>query len=387
MLLVQKSENIMTGKCPIIYLDTQDYSRFGGIIEGRGTPQDQSLFERLVAMAEAGDAIFACSMPIIFELFSFDRTLPHITEAKAEAVERLCRGHALAYGGDVIALDIAKSAERLKLMPPTQHRTLLTNDYGWTPDIGPVFGALPKITDKKIIAEAVKSVNNTYGLPYDDTMEVLEEYISGKISSSEISSRLISSISSPKQFVRTYCQGFGVESELPDWMASGGKNLIQLFTALSAIVAVCPPSNSEERRMLGDMLKEQSMNAAVTLLDVGSDSLAKYGVSREVFENIRQDPSSSKGVEFVHILGRLLASYSFQITGLSGPIARVETSVTGDIMHSIYLPHVDLWRGDKRFGHLVESAIPEYAGKVVRNRGDLVSRIETFHRGHEGKLS
>lgn len=377
----------MPAKCPVVYLDTQDYSRFGGIIEGRGTPEDEGLFERLVAMAEAGDAIFACSMPIIFELFSFDRALPHITQAKAEAVERLCRGHALAYPGDVVALDIARTAERLELMPALPRQTLLTTNYGWVPDIGPVFATVPAGLDNRAIAAAAATIGHAYGLPAGTMEETIEEYAAGRISSSEVSARLLTSISAPTQFVRTYCHGYGAENELPNWLASGGENLIQLLQMLSAIVEIRPPSNPEERRMLSDLFKEKSMVAAATHLGAAEDSLAKYGVSRETFNAIRSNPSSSRQVEAVHILGKLLASYTHQITGLSGPAASVETSVTGDILHSTYLPHVDIWRGDRRFGHLVESAVPEYAIKVVRRRSDLLARIEAFHRSHGEELT
>lgn len=30
-----------------VYLDTQDYSRFGKVVDGKGTPEDEEMFERL----------------------------------------------------------------------------------------------------------------------------------------------------------------------------------------------------------------------------------------------------------------------------------------------------------------------------------------------------
>ena len=52
---------------PIVYLDTQDYSRFGDVLRGKADAATEGLFNALEARKRSGDAIFAVSMPIFGE--------------------------------------------------------------------------------------------------------------------------------------------------------------------------------------------------------------------------------------------------------------------------------------------------------------------------------
>ncbi|MFY9351159.1 MAG: hypothetical protein WBL20_04750, partial [Sphingobium sp.] len=62
--------------------------------------------------------------------------------------------------------------------------------------------------------------------------------------------------------------------------------------------------------------------------------------------------------------------------GLRGDGYKPERSAGGDIMHSFYLPYCDLWRGDRRFAHILKEALPEQSGKIVGRLSELPDLIE-----------
>jgi hypothetical protein len=74
-----------------VYLDTQDYSRFGKVIDGNGTPEDAHVFRRLKDLRAQGLARFAYSATILSELIQYEADYERETFAKARAVEELCR--------------------------------------------------------------------------------------------------------------------------------------------------------------------------------------------------------------------------------------------------------------------------------------------------------
>jgi hypothetical protein len=53
---------------PVVYLDTQDYSRFGDVLRGRADDATKALSRELERLKQDGDAIFAVSMPILGKL-------------------------------------------------------------------------------------------------------------------------------------------------------------------------------------------------------------------------------------------------------------------------------------------------------------------------------
>jgi hypothetical protein len=46
----------------------------------------------------------------------------------------------------------------------------------------------------------------------------------------------------------------------------------------------------------------------------------------------------------------------------------------------LYLPHVDLWRGDRRFSTLVRTALPQYADRVIATLADLPEALDRWHQ-------
>jgi hypothetical protein len=47
-----------------------------------------------------------------------------------------------------------------------------------------------------------------------------------------------------------------------------------------------------------------------------------------------------------------------------------------DLIHAMYLPHVDLWRGDKDFSNLLITNRVKFCERVVSTLSELLDRIE-----------
>jgi hypothetical protein len=62
--------------------------------------------------------------------------------------------------------------------------------------------------------------------------------------------------------------------------------------------------------------------------------------------------------------------------GLYGQKRDIKASDAIDLIHAMYLPHVDLWRGDKDFSNLlITNRVPFYE-RVVPTLPELLDRIE-----------
>jgi hypothetical protein len=46
------------------------------------------------------------------------------------------------------------------------------------------------------------------------------------------------------------------------------------------------------------------------------------------------------------------------------------------MFHALYLPHVDLWRGDRRFAEALAGAKPNYKNRIVRRLAELPAAID-----------
>jgi hypothetical protein len=72
---------------------------------------EPKVFWELEKRALAGDVIFASSMPIMSELLQYDEACRQTTMCKAEAIDRLCGGWALACPQRLVASELASAAK------------------------------------------------------------------------------------------------------------------------------------------------------------------------------------------------------------------------------------------------------------------------------------
>ena len=129
----------MNSRPPVVYLDAQDFSRFGRVVEGIDRSDAARIFEQLLAHAERGSVSFAYSMSTLSELLQFHPDYEQTSLAKARAVELLCRGNAMANIARLVAYEVASFAlEKGLIATLADWSAQSTNDY-WFPNLGNIF--------------------------------------------------------------------------------------------------------------------------------------------------------------------------------------------------------------------------------------------------------
>jgi hypothetical protein len=111
---------------------------------------------------------------------------------------------------------------------------------------------------------------------------------------------------------------------------------------------------------------------------VALDDVDEFGVTKELRDQFVNTPSLSDAVQVCKTTSAVVKVYIDQILGFTGHEANIEKSFGGDLLHAFYLPHVDLWRGDRRFSSVLKEALPTYASRVVSTIKELPSAIDAW---------
>ena len=398
---------------PVVYLDTQDFSRFGDVLRGKEDADTERLFLTIEEKAKSKAAIFPVSMPILSELLQYNSDYRETTMRKAEAVERLCGTWALAFPQRLIAAEIAGFAGSLG-EPIKDHRPVLSSDREWFPDISSSlsnFGAELKdsiadeMAKKALVGRKMRRMAKSeirrldpagameriapeiaarYGIPVAAVSGSIVALLRGRISADDASRRLFGAIAHPVTFVEVYFEKvLDNNSELPSWMSSLGErlqnNFVDLRNVLRPLLSL-PGAREKTEAMLVDW--RATMGTAV--LEMAAGATEPFGIDPAMVTRLAAADGFLDKVPSAYIVGRVMTSYVRQIIGLSGKEANVERSFGGDIVHALYLPHVDLWRGDRRFSAVVTNAAPRYAQRVVPLLKNLPEKIDAWHVGARG---
>lgn len=388
-----------------VYLDTQDYSRFGDVLRGKSDRATERLFDDLKARRSSGQAVFALSMPILSELLQYDADYRETTLLKAEAVEQLCGPHALAFPTRLVAREIAVVAQAAGLADQRSLPPALNSDRYWFPHVGDMLaelkadllaGAQREVSGyplgnrnaRRAAKKMVRSLNlgelvqqsapelaGKLGLPVAAVTGSLGALLRGTITSSEASRRLFMSICEPRTFVELYFERLENDRSLPGWISKAGEGFAECFADLKR--AVDPWVEMEgAAKQLRKMVAEKKHQLATLAFRFAEGDLSEFGVTETMVGAIKADPNLAVGVHASQTVAAIIEAYALQITGISASNASIERSFGGDMLHSIYLPHVDLWRGDRRFSEALAGARPAYKSRIVRKLMDLPAAIE-----------
>jgi hypothetical protein len=395
------------GSPPLIYLDSQDYSRFGDVLLGKADTETERVYAELLKRQQAGEALFAYSMPILGELLQFDEEYAETTESKALAVEQLCGGNALIFPGRLVALEVAALLQGNESIPPSLSNACSREDY-WYPDVSesfsdfrktmrayldtelnaPKFGnrssrrGLRKRAKKLDLARFVESaapeMAEAYQIPLETVTSSIVELLRGRITPSQASHRFFSVIARPTAFVDVYFKRYRGEKTFPEWVGDMGRGLqdrlIHLRKSFAPFV-----NNKDYNKSLRRTLAERTPGLGATILGLAELSLGEFGIGRASFESLRGNLMQALRVPACEKTGKLMQAYVLQTSGLRGNPAVVERSFGGDMVHALYADHVDLWRGDRRFSDLFRRAVPRLESKIIARLTMLPAAIDAFN--------
>lgn len=396
----------MSSRAPVVYLDTQDFSRFGRVLEGKDRSGAKPIFERLLTMAEGGTASFAYSMGTLSELLQYDPDHEQTSLGKARAVELLCRGHAMASVVRLIAYECARFAEIHGLLGRVKKWEPLSNDDYWFPNLGNALANFRSMFEssrqsslqkfdhlnrrgrraaekafsdrsfRNVAENAARSLSPEYGISGSALSTALGLYVRNKITGDEASRRLFSSMAKPTAFVRWYFQKYEGEKDLPTWLRSTGESIQSAIEAMANEVARF--EMEEVVRFHPHALQVWRPKLASTIAGFAMDDGEEFGLTNDVIHVIQNHPE----VHSIPCCGNtvaLIGEYVAQCIGLRGTKSSVERSLGGDLVHAMYIPYVDVWRGDRRFSKLIEDVNAQGATLIVPKLSDLPAVIEILH--------
>jgi len=392
-----------------VYLDTQDFSRFGDVLRGRSDAATEKCFVNLEAIRANGDAVFAASMPLIGELLQYDASFRETTMKKAEAVERLCGAWALAYPSRLVGFEIAHAAFSRGLLPRRPDGSVISCDRYWYPNIRGtlddvrgrfdrevreqisrsgadratrrrVASQMKKLDYARAAREAAPDIEDQYGIPAQVVGDAIAKLLRKEISADQAATTIFESVAEPTMFVQIYFEKLENDRSLPHWISGLGRDLEKsLLTFRDKLLPLMEAGVSLDliRSLLNDTVKMGSH-----ILRLAADEGQEFGFEPSLVSRFEDDEELALSIPACATFGGLVKAYLEQILGFAGPPAKIERSVGGDLVHALYLPYVDLWRGDRRFSELVRQALPQYREKVVHRVSDLPERIAEHNRRH-----
>lgn len=387
---------------PVVYLDSQDYSRFGDVLRGKSDEATEKLFKYLEGRKQAGDVIFAISLPILSEVLQYDICFRETALKKAEAIERLCDGWALAYPSRLVAAEVAIVARRLNLTSELPYPTILSADWHWYPNIAHCFEDLnEKMQDtlkselhslglmnrkqRRIAKKEIQKIGfgtltenaapiicQEYGFPIELIIESLAKFLHGKITPNEASRKLFSEVGKPSKFIELYFEKIDSDKSLPKWIRNFGDNLA------SAVIEFRDQISKLDlnKKQINEFLKTHQRTFGRSVLALAHDAAREFQIGKFLNDKFLKDPLFATQIPSINVVGTATEVYIGQIIGLYGNKFKVENSFGGDLFHSLYLPHVDLWRSDKRFACALQSAMPQYANRIVPRLTELPAAID-----------
>lgn len=396
----------------IVYLDTQDLSRFGDVLRGKGDAQHERLFNDLEARKLAGDVVFPVTMPLMSELLQYDAAHRETTLRKAEAVEQLCGVYAMPSTTMLAAIEVSRSAYQAGLIACAPRVEILSNDRMWFPSLTDTLHdlqanmhaaarqslatRLPDVAMRQRAEQILKTVDwgvevvalapkiaEEVGLPTEAVLASVVPYLRGEISSAEASRRMLTGISEPSVFVDMYFERWGPMGALPSWISTASKTVARYLSAVrDNLGRLRIERDKKQVRLLVSRLKPTFRAISFELARM---SAAEFKLSDEIIDSIAADGDSASAIPSAEIAAAALEAYALQIVGVTTGGSKIEGSIGGDVLHAFYLPYVDLWRGDRRFSATLRQALPHYRDRISGPLAELPKAIETKLRASSAK--
>lgn len=388
----------------IVYLDTQDLSRFGDVLRGKGDAQHERLFSDLKARKLAGDVVFPLTMPLMSELLQYDAGHRETTLRKAEAVEQLCGVHAMPSTTRLAAMEVARSAHQSGLIVSAPRVEIPSDDRLWFPSLTDTLHdlrasmhaaarqslatSLPDLAMRQRAEQILETIDwgvevvalapkiaEEVGLPTEAVLASVVPFLRGEISSAEASRRMLSGISEPSVFVDMYFERWGPMGALPSWISTASATVSRYLTAVrDNLGRLRIEKDRKQVRLLVSRLKPTFRAISFELARM---SAAEFELSDEIIDSIAADGDAASAIPSAEIAAAALGAYTLQVLGVTTGGSKIEHSVGGDVLHAFYLPYVDLWRGDRRFSATLRQALPRYRDRITGPLAELPKAIET----------
>ena len=368
-----------------IHLDTSDYA---AMHTAPLRTDVAGIREQLKSMASNGEIEIGLSYHIVFEFLQ--KAGPGYHEdrlARARLLKELCGQNAFPYGGD-LGKGFVFSKEgiwvpRFSLKEFEVERLvadllkLVSHDLHFTRQ------QRRRLSKRKNFEEFVCSnptvlrvlPGEKWPLPYGRGFVEsgdLRRYLLGKISREDANRKLLVHLTDPVMLYETWFQHQGRGNPLEAHGDQLARMLMELFDKYRALLTEHDALRVEVKKMLAAKGKDE-LSAA----DRGKLLQLKRDLRGFRVEISSPEELNERVPAWRELVGEKSARLATQIMfALQRDKPRLIRSDVIDFTHAMYLPHTDLWRGDRSFSSLLIRSKVDYWERVVPTLVELPARIE-----------
>ena len=396
-LIAQQIKGSVMDDKAVIYLDTQDYSKFAEARLGRGHIELLDVLNELLSFKNRGSIIFAYSFPLLSELLQFSENDRELIMQKAKIVEELCDNNAFYHPNVVVIKEVRQAAQS------TADHCLVSDSNRWFPTAKSMFKGLEKIAENKLDEELKKrkitlnrarrrkakkilrpQVISKFAREYASTLakdyplsekffaQHLADALSRKIPYPELDRLFYAEAQKPSNFLHAYFTYYQEKAALPLAMRSFGEKIVSSLQHMKVHVQTIVRARGVEFAL--NEIKDFGSQLAETMIDVSKQETETVGWNEKDFERtINND--LHKSTIFYSTFSKSVQTYLIHNLGIYPQAPRPKISDGGDLMHLVYLPHATLWRSDARFCETVSQACPEHRKRIVRKITQLPEAV------------
>lgn len=198
-----------------------------------------------------------------------------------------------------------------------------------------------------------------------------QHYILGELARDEANKALYFHITDPVTVYETWFEKYKWTNPIPERRDKMADKMEEMLKALKAML----DGQKSLKTEIEDAINATGENA---LSPDGREALKKLKKDVQVFRTEITSPDElSKHPAWIKIVGEdgaLLASQIFHAFYREKREFRRSDAI--DMIHAMYLPHTDLWRGDKDFSNLLIKNRVSFHERVVPSLAELLDRIE-----------
>lgn len=400
---------------PIIYLDTADFSRFSDVISGRSDPIAESVLEFLIPLVDSEKIRVCYTSSHLSELLKYNDGGRDLTLRKAATIERLCGRNALCSLNDIFLKEMHDLAVKERLTRENKKFSIeVYSPVGkWYPSSHSAISDLPNyfdedfdriLKDKGLPRPQRRKLKSTFfrSPEWKPQVEILIESMKKRladypgideiVSSGDfiqtlerktnpivLENRIMSSITSPSNFVIYYFEKFnGDRNYLPSWMKDFSSII---FNEVSLLVKKCNESMDdlsleEINAILDKTADNYPPKISVKFIEKAKDHLSKMGLgtsSQVQLKAVAQNSPLPSTVLFSELLRVYMKTF---IVPKSQP--KPKPSDGADMVHALYIPYCNVWRGDKRTGLLFKALGIKHNTRTVHKLEELPTVIQSL---------
>ena len=388
ILLDSGQEKALKFCMPIrIYLDTQDYYK---LYKNRSL-EAQEIYEFLVSKVNSKEIEIGFSYPLISEfLQDYEPKFKNDRIERSKLIKELCgkkcfryieklnKEEPFSYNGDwtplsgkILDLDDLKNKctkTIIEQLPPLNRKqsNALKNKRG-----------LKRLIKENRHLFYNKIKTDEIQIPVTEKFikeNMIMKYISGELPRHIVEAEFLSCITDLELFIVAWHEHGEKDNFLYNNVKKPGKGLIETIKKLDTAIQ----SAKDVRKTIRDF--EKGVHRA-NLEDVFKDHLAeakknKPKVPRIDKKFIKELISDNKIINFFpeSFWDSVVCYMNHRVKNIDA----IKDSDVVDLLHSVYLPYCDLWRGDKDFSNLLIKGDIKGKEKIVSKLSDLPKRISNI---------